>query len=272
MAFASGTAQLAVKIDGATDVSAFEFILRYDPAVLTDPVVVQGAFLASTGKLEICPGAIVDIAAGTLRFGCATIGLGAGANGSGVLATVKFALGGSGSTRIAMEKALVTNAFADDLCPCGAQGAVVHVTDLLPGTPTSTSTNTPVPATATNTAVSATATNTPVPTATATPGRSATAVPTRSTTRTPVRTTTAAPTRSATRTPARTATARPSVCADVTGDGRVTWRDALAEARALLRHSRNVRYDVNGDGRVDARDLEIVVRKLGRRCHERERR
>ncbi len=121
--------------------------------------------------------------------------------------------------------------------------------------------------TATSTTAPAAVTHTPVPTATATPGRSATAVPTR----TPLRTATAAPTRSATSTAVRTARPRPGRCADVNDDGYVTWRDVVAEARALLRHDTNARYDVDGDGRVDARDLAMVVRQIGRRCAGRER-
>jgi len=235
-----------VDIDHADDVGAFEFILRYDPAVLRDPVIEPGSFLGSTGRPIICPGSIVNATLGSVRYGCASMGIGSGVSGAGVLATVTFAISGSGSTLLTFEKVLVVNANADDRCPCVGHGATI---DVALSTPTPTSTAVP----------------------TTTPVRTVTAVPTRATTRTPVRSSTAAPTRSATRTPLSTATARPGQCADVTGDWRVTWRDALAEVRALLRHSRDARYDVNGDGRVDVRDLEMVVRQLGRHCHHRER-
>jgi hypothetical protein len=52
----------------------------------------------------------------------------------------------------------------------------------------------------------------------------------------------------------------------VTGDGRVTIADVLAEARAIMRGSTNSLYDINHDGRVNNADLQIIARQLGRSC------
>jgi hypothetical protein len=55
-------------------------------------------------------------------------------------------------------------------------------------------------------------------------------------------------------------------CADVTGDGRVTLRDALCILHAIQHHSQDPRYDLNHDDRVTTRDLMLVIRQIGRRC------
>jgi hypothetical protein len=83
-------------------------------------------------------------------------------------------------------------------------------------------------------------------------------------TRTAAATRTVAPTRTTVATP--THTPKPKSCADVTGDGRVTWRDVDKIARAIARHSRDRRYDVDGNGRVGSHDLALALRQLGRRC------
>jgi hypothetical protein len=56
------------------------------------------------------------------------------------------------------------------------------------------------------------------------------------------------------------------VCADITGDGRVTSADAFALLRHMGKKRYDARYDVNGDGRIDGRDLMVVVRQIGRQC------
>jgi hypothetical protein len=68
------------------------------------------------------------------------------------------------------------------------------------------------------------------------------------------------PTPAACPTPTKTAVPGDAGCdrADVTGDGRVNWKDALAVAVHL--GSRHAALDVNGDGRVTLKDLVIVVR------------
>lgn len=120
-------------------------------------------------------------------------------------------------------------------------------TATLTGTPTNTST--PLPGAFTNTP---TPTDTPTPTRTSTP------------------TNTATPTATSTKTPTQTATATPTttgvVCADVTGDGRVTFADIRAEVRAIVRRSSDKKFDLNGDGRLNFRDLLIVLIQFRQRA------
>ncbi len=110
----------------------------------------------------------------------------------------------------------------------------------------------------------ATATPTELPTEEpiGTPTETPTASPTSSSTATP--TPSAADTHTVT--PTHTPTPGPTGCGDVDGDSRVTWRDLLAEALAVLFGSREPRFDLNNDGRVNLADLRIVTSQLGRRC------
>jgi hypothetical protein len=122
-----------------------------------------------------------------------------------------------------------------------------------PEPPTSTPTPTDTPEAATDTPTNTPAATTTRPPTTAT--RPAT-TPTR-----PVATTTRAP---STRTAVPTATRTPERCADVTHDGRVTWKDVAKIAKHLGK--RHARYDINGDGRVTWKDVWIAIDQLGRRC------
>jgi Tol biopolymer transport system component len=58
----------------------------------------------------------------------------------------------------------------------------------------------------------------------------------------------------------------PEPCADVTGDGRVTFRDVLAIAIRMLLRRYDPRFDVNGDGVIDRLDLRIAIQQLGTTC------
>ncbi len=59
---------------------------------------------------------------------------------------------------------------------------------------------------------------------------------------------------------------QPPRCADLNGDGRVGFADALAELHALRRRLTDARYDINRDGSVTWLDLAALVRQFGRRC------
>jgi len=165
------------------------------------------------------------------------------------------------------------------------RGATVHITDdaTIPGPPQNTLTPTPgiatcisIPDGLCDTPTSspiptstrtATPTLSPVPTSTHTPIPTSTPLPTK----TPARTATA-PARTAT-VPARTTTPAPEPakkpkrrCADVNGDGRVSFRDVRLITRQIARDLYDERYDINGDGRVTNSDAIRAIRQLGRRC------
>ncbi len=58
----------------------------------------------------------------------------------------------------------------------------------------------------------------------------------------------------------------PGACADVTGDGTVSFMDTLAVSAQIRNGHNDPKYDLNRDGVVDVRDLRIVTSQLGRRC------
>ena len=174
----------------------------------------------------------------------------------------------------------------------GATVTLSHLTTLSGAMPTPTPTSSPA---ATDTAL-ATETHTPVPTETHTP------VPTETHTPVPTETHTAVPTHtytpmsewtqtpSAGETPEATKTAKPTKtpqatktpkasptatytrvpgdrrCADMDGDGRVTWDDVRAVLRRLGKKRFDPKYDLNGDGKITGRDVFLAVKQLGRRC------
>lgn len=145
---AAGSASVDVLIQNASDVAAFQFLLRYDPGVLTQPIVQPGPFLGSAGRSVYCLPPVIDGPSngpGTLLFGCVTMGQGQGAGGSGVLATVTFAFTGSGETSISLERLGVGDSLGNSYCPCAGQGGSIDVTAPTPNpTPTTTSTPRPV--------------------------------------------------------------------------------------------------------------------------------
>jgi hypothetical protein len=149
----------------------------------------------------------------------------------------------------------------------------------VPPTNTPTRTATPVIPTSTPTRTPVPATNTPLPTATPRPPTATATHPATlpppiasATAIAPTSTKSPAPTKTAkpTKTPTLTPTPRPSPsrpCADVTGDGRVTWRDIDRIARAIAARRYDSFYDVNADGRLTGGDIWAAVRQLGRHCH-----
>jgi hypothetical protein len=137
--------------------------------------------------------------------------------------------------------------------------AFVNIADEMPCTPSPESTPTPPgPDAQTATAIAGqpeVSTMTPTATPTSTQAPSATREPQR--TKTPART--ASPAVQGTPTPVA------AVCADVTGDGRVTPRDVIAIAAHMIGRYRLL-YDLNHDHRVNREDLRLAIGQLGHRC------
>jgi hypothetical protein len=102
--------------------------------------------------------------------------------------------------------------------------------------------------------------------ATDTPTLSATSTGTSTPTDTPTEVPTAPPTHTPMDTPTASPTTTPTACGDVDGDGRVTWRDVVAEVLALVLRRQDSRYDLNRAGQVNFEDLVIVVSQLGSTC------
>ena len=81
---------VAVEIAGlASPLSAFQFDLGYNPALVRPAGTSPGAFLSSTGRMIICPEPAYPNAS-TVRIACAGAGGASGPTGSGVLVTLTF--------------------------------------------------------------------------------------------------------------------------------------------------------------------------------------
>jgi hypothetical protein len=76
-----------VVIEEVPELGAYEWMLSYDPAVISFVDVADGGFLGSTGRIVDCS-PILDV--GSIRFGCVTTGSQAGPSGSGVLSVITF--------------------------------------------------------------------------------------------------------------------------------------------------------------------------------------
>jgi MYXO-CTERM domain-containing protein len=82
--------EVAVQVDGASDVFAYQFSVNFDPTVLEALTVTEGPFLAAAGPTFFDPGTI-DNGLGSISFMFDTLlGPVAGASGSGILAYIDF--------------------------------------------------------------------------------------------------------------------------------------------------------------------------------------
>ncbi len=83
------TFSVDVVVEGVSDLGAYEFVLAWDPGVLSFVSVSNGPFLGSTGRPPFCPDTTVGV--NTVRFGCVTTGsTPPGLSGSGILSTIVF--------------------------------------------------------------------------------------------------------------------------------------------------------------------------------------
>jgi hypothetical protein len=127
--------QVSILADNVSNLAAFQFSLSYDSSVLKYVSVEGGPFLGSTGREMQCPDAKVD--AGNpemLTFNCVTLGPPpsvqggkAGANGSGVLATVTFSPIGGGTTPLDLKDGRLVAAELD------AKGMPVEMSTTIEG-------------------------------------------------------------------------------------------------------------------------------------------
>jgi hypothetical protein len=96
---------IAVEITGlATPLSAFQFDIAYDAALVKPMVADPGPFLSSTGRAVVCP-AYAALDASTLRFACAAAGQAAAPTGDGVLASLTFSALAPGTTSLGLSAA-----------------------------------------------------------------------------------------------------------------------------------------------------------------------
>lgn len=85
----------------ATPLTAFQFDLAYDPALIRPVGVAVGDFLRAPGRNLVCPPvAYPDV--GVIRYACANTGEGVGRTGDGALAELTFTALISGTSPLAL--------------------------------------------------------------------------------------------------------------------------------------------------------------------------
>ena len=143
---------VGVTVTDVANLGSFEFILRYDPAIVTYQAVQTGPFLGSTGRQVLCPAPIVDLEAGTVRFGCGSIGIMPGASGSGLLAQITFTAIAEGTSALDLTMVSLSDPLSNDIPAYPQNGSVTVIIGTpgpietpTPGTPTETPTPGPAP-------------------------------------------------------------------------------------------------------------------------------
>jgi len=102
------TVAVSIYIDNVADLDDYEWQLAYNPTVLEYQSVVDGPFLATTGRSVSCQPPILD--EGTVRFGCVSTGTpGTGPTGSGLLSTVTFNAKAAGGSSLCLRWASLGN-------------------------------------------------------------------------------------------------------------------------------------------------------------------
>jgi hypothetical protein len=126
VAIAAGAVSYSVNIANADDVASFGFRLRFDPYVLKFTAAHDGGFLATSGRQLSCQQPFVGPNGDDVYFGCATVGdyNVHGAAGSGLLATIDFALIGGGASSVEFIKLDLTDPDGGWVCngqACGPE-------------------------------------------------------------------------------------------------------------------------------------------------------
>jgi len=132
-----------------TNLAAFEFIISFDPDILSVGSIQESGFLGSTGRDVWCEGPFTEppyVSPGNVKFGCGTISDSATTlpGGSAVLATVTFVAIGEGVSPLTFGPLQLANGDTGDCCnPITVREAAVRVVgpddptpESLPPTPT----------------------------------------------------------------------------------------------------------------------------------------
>ena len=166
---------IAVQIDNAVDLGAFEFTLAFSPAALQVERVMLSSFLGSTGRATGALGPTINNQAGSLAFGAFSFGNPAGPNGSGTLALIGWRAGNTGSSALTFSNVQLTDSQGRPQVPVNTASGSVTVAGASPtSTLTATPTRTPLPTASASLTATATATASRTPS----PGPSHTATAT----------------------------------------------------------------------------------------------
>jgi hypothetical protein len=112
------TVPVTISIENVANLGSYEWVLAYDPAVLSYVSAADGPFLGSTGRSVFCPDPILDV--GSVRLGCVSSG-GATPSGSGDLSTVTFKAIAAGGSALCLKYVQLADGLGYDI-PAPAPG------------------------------------------------------------------------------------------------------------------------------------------------------
>ncbi len=221
------TVNVDINVASVTNLGAYQFSLNFNPAVLQETNVVNGAFLSSTGRTLGTPLTTVDNTLGKVTYALNTNGTTpAGPDGSGTLATVTFNVVGSGLSNLnlsgveLLDATINVNSISATTSNSSLTAAALEPSSTPIVTPSATPDATPgsSPTSTVSPSLSPSPTIEPTPTPSPTPSVEPTASPTPSATPIVSPATSASPTVEPTVTPVASATplASPSVTPSAT--------------------------------------------------------
>jgi Cohesin domain len=118
---------LTVRIADVVDLSAFQFDLSFNPAVLQATAVSEGPFLGTGGSTFFGAGSINNGSGTVASIFDSLVGSVPGVTGSGNLATVSFNVIGVGTSPMAFANTLFLNSLFNDLAPQVVNGSITTV-------------------------------------------------------------------------------------------------------------------------------------------------
>jgi hypothetical protein len=137
---------IELRADNVTGLGAYEFELNFFDSTMHFVSITNGSFLGSTGRSVFCLNPVVD--PGSIRYGCVTLGGGAGPSGTdALLATLTFSTSCEGPSPFHFALVGLSDTLGNDMPAVGQDGsATVTGGGTCPTpTPTSTPTETPTP-------------------------------------------------------------------------------------------------------------------------------
>jgi hypothetical protein len=122
---------VSVEVSSVTDLYAFQFDIRFNPAILSGESVMEGSFLPSGGDTSFVPGAI-DNSAGTISFTVDSLfDIVPGVSGSGRLAALRFQTLAGGTSPIDLSRVVLLDSSLADISFIAEGGTISTVPEPL---------------------------------------------------------------------------------------------------------------------------------------------
>ena len=139
---------MEIRLAGVTNLGAYEWQLRFDPAVVQFVEATNGPFLGSSGRTVSCLPPILPptngLEPGNVRFGCVTSGgPPPGPDGGGLLSTATFEPVADGAPNVQFVCAGLGDPLGEDIPVSNVPPCVAPATPTPYGTPPPTGTPAP---------------------------------------------------------------------------------------------------------------------------------